>query len=835
MTPINRSIAVCLTVLAAACSVPVHADDGEHDGIGTAALRPVTVIDREDIALSGQHTLLELLDLHGTTNFFGLGRLLIAGGSRTVLLINGRRAGPLGDHDTIPLSLVERIEILDDNAVGALAGHAVSGAVNVVLREDPEGFETQATTTQPTEKGTESLSGSVVWRGAVGSGRMTLGVDSFRRGEIRRADRDYGRSSWREGGGFAHTVGVSPAGNTVIVNRDGLQPTKSDNTKRFRSIGDCRSEDGYTGTLRNPFGSTGEDDTGCGFAHGDRDWYTVRYNQAGVLATLTHPAGSAAEMFAEVRLLPESEALARFAPASGQFEFTPSDPGEFGGEDGDLFRVAHTFAAHGNRELRTDSREFRLSSGLRGRTAAGLGYEAHVTAYRYATDRAMDSLVSASAVRAAIESGDYGLENPLSSPEDVIRDTSLRLDREYRADYNEVRVALDGAGMALGGGTAQWTAGVELASEARHNRVAYRDRTGRTYPIDDVLGIRSAGDRAEYDGERRRASAFAELSLPVAADWDVALAGRGDDHDDVGGARSWRAATRYRLNDRIALRGSLGTGARPPDLASLNREVSRSTAWVCDSKSHGDSEEPCALRKVTHEVAANPGLDPEESSTSSIGAVVDFGRMSLSADWFRMELSRMPLAFPGSAQDILNLEAAGALPNGVGVTRNQADVPIVVRSSYGNTGREVISGLDVSLAGAWETDWADVGLKLHWLHRADYKAWHAGTRLPGHRPRNSAHGTLRAEWGDITASWSVHARSGYANSRGTGRFGSWIGHDVSVDVRNPFGLSGASLAAGVINVGNEGPSIDSANPNAIAIDLDSLRGRTFFLTLKARF
>ena len=172
----------------------------------------------------------------------------------------------------------------------------------------------------------------------------------------------------------------------------------------------------------------------------------------------------------------------------------------------------------------------------------------------------------------------------------------------------------------------------------------------------------------------------------------------------------------------------------------------------------------------------------------------------------------MPLAFPGSAQDILDLEAAGTLPNGVGVTRNQADVPIVVRSSYGNTGREVISGLDVSLAGAWETDWADVGLKLHWLHRADYEAWHAGTRLPGHRPRNSAHGTLRAGRGDITASWSVHARSGYANSRGTGRFGSWIGHDLGVDVRNPFGLSGASLAAGVINVGNEGPSVDSANP-----------------------
>ena len=544
------------------------------------------------------------------------------------------------------------------------------------------------------------------------------------------------------------------------------------------------------------------------------------------------PAGSEAEIFAEVRLMPESEARTRLAPSSGQFEFTPSDPADFGGTSDDLFRVAHTFAAHGNRELRIDSREYRLSSGLRGRTAARLGYEAHVTAYRYEADRAMDSLLSRSAIQAAIDSGDYDLENPLSSSEDIIRNTSLRLDREYRVDYKELRVALNGTGSALGGGMAKWMAGAELASEGRHNRSDYRDRAGRTYPTSDVLGS-LASDTNEYDGERWRASVFGELSLPVNADWDVALTGRGDEYDDVGGAPSHRVATRYRLNDRIALRGSFGAGARPPSFAALNREASRSTAWVCDSRSHGDSGDPCELRKVTHEVVANPALDPERSRSWSIGAALDFGQMSFNADWFRMDLSRMPLAFPGSAQAILDLEAAGALPDGVTVTRDREGNPIAVRSSYGNTGKEEISGFDVSLEGAWQTDRTDLGIELHWLHRADYKAWNAGARLPGHLPRNSAHGMVRAGWDDITANWSVHARSGYANARGSGRFGSWIGHDLSLDVRNPLGLSGASLTAGVMNVGNEEPSIDSSN--SFTFDFDGLRGRTFFLTLKAVF
>ena len=829
LNPMNRSIAVLLAALVAAWSVPVHASD-----IGTAALRPVTVIDREDIALSGLRTLLELLELRGPTNHFGLGRLLVADRTRTVLLIDGRRAGPLPDLDTIPLSIVERIEILDDSAVGPLAGHATSGAVNVVLREDLEGIEAEAGVIQPSEVGAQSPSGSVLWRGPVGRGRLTVGVDSLRRSEIRLADRDYGRSSWREGGSFAEAIGVSPSGNTVIVNSNRLRPTRTETTQSFRSIGDCRTENGYTGTLANPFGSTSEGDTGCGFASGDRNWLSVRYNQTGLLAAFSHPVGSDAEAFSEVRLIPESDAIARLAPSSGRFEITPSDPADFGGTSDDLFRVAHTFAAHGDRVLRHDAREYRLVSGLRGHTAAGLGYEAHVSAYRHEYDRTMGSLVSRSAIQAAIAGGVYDLENPLSSPQDLIRSTSLRLNREYGIDHKEFRLALNGAGIALAGGMSRWLAGAELAAQERHNRVDYRDRTGRSYPASDILGTR-ASESTEFDGERRRVSPFAELSLPISADWDVTLAGRADEFDDVGAATSHRVATRYRLNHRLTIRSALGAGARAPGLAALNREASSSTAWVCDTRSHGDGEEPCELREVAHEVVANPTLEPERSRHLSVGASLDIAGMSLSADWFRMTFSRIPLAYSGSAQNILDLEAAGALPEGVGSTRDSHGNPVSVRSSYGNTGREEISGLDVALNGAWQTGWADLGLELHWLHRADYQAWDAGAQLPGHLPRHSAHANFRAGRGELTANWSVHARSGYANARQTGRFGSWIGHDLALDVRKPFGLSGASLTAGVLNVGNAQPSVDSANPNAFDPHFDGLRGRTFFLTLKAGF
>ena len=113
----------------------------------------------------------------------------------------------------------------------------------------------------------------------------------------------------------------------------------------------------------------------------------------------------------------------------------------------------------------------------------------------------------------------------------------------------------------------------------------------------------------------------------------------GDDYNDVGAAPSWRAASRYRLNDRIALRGSVGAGARPPGLALLSHEASQSTAWECDS---GGGENPCKLREAVHNVVPNPALDPERSRTVSLGAAIDLGRVSIGADWFRMELSRTP-------------------------------------------------------------------------------------------------------------------------------------------------------------------------------------------------
>jgi outer membrane receptor protein involved in Fe transport len=114
---------------------------------------PVTVIDQEDILASGMTDVGALLQrlpsmsgfqMNTTINNDGNGAVYInlrgLGGSRTLVLINGRRvADP--DFQTIPLAMIERIEVLKDGASAIYGADAVAGVVNVITRRDFEGVE----------------------------------------------------------------------------------------------------------------------------------------------------------------------------------------------------------------------------------------------------------------------------------------------------------------------------------------------------------------------------------------------------------------------------------------------------------------------------------------------------------------------------------------------------------------------------------------------------------------------------------------------------------------------------------------------------------------------
>jgi len=121
------------------------------------------------------------------------------GAQRGLVLVNGRRSGPAGvrgqvasfDLNVIPISIVDRVEILKDGASSIYGSDAVAGVVNILTRTNVSTPEVSFNYTMPGESGGESfsLSGATGFDFARGSVVIAAQVDQ--RDAIRLADRDY--------------------------------------------------------------------------------------------------------------------------------------------------------------------------------------------------------------------------------------------------------------------------------------------------------------------------------------------------------------------------------------------------------------------------------------------------------------------------------------------------------------------------------------------------------------------------------------------------------------------------------------------------------------------
>lgn len=120
---------------------------------------PVTILNRADIEASGLtdvgNIIQKMPSMSGspigtTTNNGGNGSVQIdlrgMGPSRTLTLVNGNRVVDGGDYQTIPSTMIERVEILKDGASAVYGADAVAGVVNIITRRDFEGIQVSAQT-----------------------------------------------------------------------------------------------------------------------------------------------------------------------------------------------------------------------------------------------------------------------------------------------------------------------------------------------------------------------------------------------------------------------------------------------------------------------------------------------------------------------------------------------------------------------------------------------------------------------------------------------------------------------------------------------------------------
>ncbi len=120
------------------------------------------------------------------------------GPNRTLILLNGRRAGPAGtrggvsafDLNSIPLSAVERVEILKDGASALYGSDAVAGVINIITKKGDE-KTINVDISQPMESGGEDRRVNISFGEEYSEGSFRVTADYRKVSMLRRGDRDY--------------------------------------------------------------------------------------------------------------------------------------------------------------------------------------------------------------------------------------------------------------------------------------------------------------------------------------------------------------------------------------------------------------------------------------------------------------------------------------------------------------------------------------------------------------------------------------------------------------------------------------------------------------------
>ncbi|HUH30123.1 MAG TPA: TonB-dependent receptor plug domain-containing protein, partial [Rhodanobacter sp.] len=180
-------------------AVNVKATGTHIKGITLSGVGPVTVIDAEAIERSGASSIDVLLqrmpssagtagnqsNAYWTGDGWGTSQVSLRGlgPGRTLVLLNGRRivnggsgANSSVDLNTIPVSMIERIEVLKDGASAIYGADAVAGVVNIITKRGFKGVSLSAKYGQTFKNDGADVATDLTWGSTSERGSMMAGL-----------------------------------------------------------------------------------------------------------------------------------------------------------------------------------------------------------------------------------------------------------------------------------------------------------------------------------------------------------------------------------------------------------------------------------------------------------------------------------------------------------------------------------------------------------------------------------------------------------------------------------------------------------------------------------
>ena len=731
--------------------------------LASETVLPVTVIKREDIERSGATTAQDLVALIpgnfggnvaannvGASGVPSTANLRALGAKYTLVLLNGRRVANYAvgnspvDLNSIPLSAIERIEVLRDGASAVYGADAVAGVINFILKTNYKGLEVSAYKTHVDQGGGDVKSFNVT------GGYGDLSTDRFN--ILFSANREEGDRLMARDRKFADTANRPDLGINKSSPRNGVPNLNFSDTlgNKYTGVNPFR----FNGCNNPEFALVVISEKGCGtdyvkyidlvpenkhdnfvtravfqlndnhqlFAEAayTKDKLTAAYSPAPYTKSMVYPANG--RFYPSSIKLPKGLTLpAGYRYANGTVTTAPTvlaadlDVKPTGTLSGTWRTVAG-----GPRTDLTEAENKRFVVGSKG-MLGGWDYD---TAFTYGKNEVniffgpgkfsyqkLTPLLTAGEVNvfgsqdakslAALQAAQItGFQNGGIS-------TSKEVD--FRVSKEVFQLPAGGVGFSMG--TSYRTEKLEQISSPV---LASGDEVG------------GAGEIPGVTGDRKVYGLFVETIVPVIKDLELTAAARYDKYKNGFGTSfdniSPKVGLSYRPTSALLLRSSVGRGFRAPTLVdNLNPPALNNTSSnfsdpvrcpggkpVNSVNPVGELQDECDVQLTTQN-SGNPNLEPEKSKQYTIGmAFQPTANLSGSLDYWNVQINK---AINPTSENTVFGDPVGNVgnffrynpatdPNGLNPIKGSTnkDYPLAyVALPKVNTGKFFAAGIDLNL------------------------------------------------------------------------------------------------------------------------------------------
>ncbi|MEO6921119.1 MAG: TonB-dependent receptor [Collimonas sp.] len=659
---------------------------------------PVQTLTQEDIAKTGANSVADLIQaLPAMQGFIPASSSVNGGGAGvetasihgigsgyTLVLLNGRRIAKsaIANNDyavnlaSIPLSAVERVEILTDGASALYGSDAIAGVVNFILKKNSTETVISGNYNSPLKSGGKSYNVGI----SKGFGdldkdgyNVLLAYSHDEQGSLNANQRSFSNSGivpFSVGGQnyalYQLSNNTAPAGVTVLDKNNNATQFSPDFLKNgvcspntFQSGNYCKYN--YAATVELIPKST-------------RDSFVVSSNWK--LNSDTTLFGEA--MLSKYSIFPQYAPPAQplNLPVNGALYTKYVTPylAQLGIDPANVSSASiglRLFDTGGRQdEYRTDA--LHLAFGVDG-NALGWDYNASYTHSQNKTyDNARGGYASNNTFTSIVNAGAYDPFQPPGSSVAVLAPAVLHQTLDQATSKLDILNAHASHDLfKLPGGMSQIGLGVEATKESHTDSPsAILQGPNALQPdyTDTIIGGGSGS--LPFSAERKNYGTFAELLLPVVKNLDVTGALRYDSYDaaknnstfDTAGnplgsstqgnsssKATYKISARWQPVDSLLVRGSYGTGFKAPTLAQITSPITfagnTAGTYACPFSSPDPRAAGCqGVTQYDVLAGGNPltgsaGLKPETSKQSTVGFRLEPTRnLSIGFDFWQVSI-----------------------------------------------------------------------------------------------------------------------------------------------------------------------------------------------------